>query len=167
MAVKRKPAPKRKVTTNMRTPKTARQKAVEARRKITDQASSASKNKGAKTKTTTKAKRKAQAVGSYIKQTAMRGASPKDLALFSAGMPLVNAASKIAKRVTAPKKAPKATGAGKHKRVQPTVATAKPKKRKAGESRPKRPDNYVSAADRKLIKGNSKKKKRKAPTYRG
>jgi len=63
-------------------------------------------------------------------------------------------------------KAPKATGAGKRMRKQPTVAAAKPRKRKAGESRPKRPDNWVSAADRDLIE-NPKKKKRKAPTYRG
>ena len=107
MPVKRTPAPKRKAPSNTRTPKTARQKAVEARRKIRDQASSAAKSKGAKTKTTTKAKRKVQAVGSFIKQTAMRGASPRDVAIFSAGMPLVNAASQIAKRATAPKKPPK------------------------------------------------------------
>jgi hypothetical protein len=132
MPVKRTPAPKRKAPSNTRTPKTARQKAVEARRKIRDQASSAAKSKGAKTKTTTKAKRKVQAVGSYIAKTAMRGASPKDLALFSAGMPLVNAASQITKRITAPKKPtkkkPRAAAAArgtKSAKIRRTVASKK------------------------------------------
>ena len=155
----------------MRTPKTARQKAVEARRKIRDQASSAAKSKGAKTKTTTKVKRKAQAVGSYIAKTAMRSGSPKDLALFAAGIPLVKLQSEITKKVTAPKKAPKAAK-GKRKRVQPKPASARPVStsslpRNKKQAAKKKPSNYVSAADRKLIKGNPTKKKRKAPTYRG
>lgn len=115
-----------------RTPKTARQKSVEAKRKIRDQVSSASKGKGAKTKTATKAKRKVQAVGSYITKAAKRGASPKDLALFAAGMPLVNVASQIAKKATAPKKPPKrkprastAARSTKAAKIRRTVASKK------------------------------------------
>ncbi len=79
------------------------------------------------------------------------------------------AASAITKHVTKPPKAPKATGAGKRMREQPTVAAAKPTSSRAANqgSLPKRPDNYVSAADKKLLEGNPTKKKRKAPTYRG
>jgi hypothetical protein len=64
-------------------------------------------------------------------------------------------------------KAPKADK-GKRKRVTPKTSTAKATSSRAANqgSRPKRPDNYVSAADRDLIE-NPKKKKRKAPTYRG
>lgn len=68
-------------------------------------------------------------------------------------------------------KAPKAAK-GSRRRVQPKPATAKPepatRKRIIGStSTLKKPRNYVSPADRKLIEGNPKKKKRKAPTYRG
>ena len=86
------------------------------------------------------------------------------------------------------KPASSAKPVGSHRRVQPTVAAAKPSSSRDANhgSRPKRPDNWVSAADRKLIEGNpkkkkkssfstfmkdgvakSRKKKRKAPTYRG
>ena len=130
MPTKRTPAPKRKVAAHPRTPKTARQKAVEARRKIRDQASSAAKSKGAKTKTGTKVKRKVEAVGGYIARTALRGTSPKDLALFSAGMPLVNAASKVAKKITAKKtpakKKPRAAAVArgsKSAKIKRTVAS--------------------------------------------
>jgi hypothetical protein len=155
-------------TANTKTPQTARQRSAVAKRKIGSQVSSASQGR---TKSKEPALDKVEQTLKSVGKTLIKLAkTPGEIVAKRPGLAIKKGkmGAKNQPKAAPKKKAP----VGKHLRQEPTPKRPAAAKSETTRLNPKRPDNYVSAADRKLLEGNpaartARKRKRKASAYRG